>query len=127
VLQTLSFISSPLVPRRGDAPDVEHDELVLVSSPLFPRKLAKGYANPSAGVLDSVNGVHVRSLRQPVALLRDQQDEFVTFEFDHRGGEALVFPRKEMLAATEAILTDNGVRARGSPDMLQLWRPKGAK
>jgi hypothetical protein len=44
-----------LVTCRGDAPDVEHKELVLVFSPFYPHKLAKGYANPSAGVLDSVN------------------------------------------------------------------------
>jgi hypothetical protein len=46
------------------------------------------------------------------------------FEFDHRGGEALVFPRKETIDATEAILTDNGVRAQGSPDMLEVWQGK---
>jgi len=48
------------------------------------------------------------------------------FEFDHRGGEALVFPRKEMVGATEEILTDNGVRAQGSPDMMEVWQAKRA-
>jgi hypothetical protein len=37
-----------------------------------------------------------------------------------------VFPRKEMVAATEEILTDNGVRAQGSPDMMEIWQPKAA-
>jgi hypothetical protein len=27
-----------------------------------------------------------------------------------------------MVAATEEILTDNGVRAQGSPDMLKVWQ-----
>jgi hypothetical protein len=30
-----------------------------------------------------------------------------------------------MVAATEEILTDNGVRAQGSADMLGIWTGKG--
>ena len=37
-----------------------------------------------------------------------------------------MFRRKEMVDATEDILTDNGVRAQGSPDMLEVWNAKGA-
>jgi len=127
VLSSLGFVRSPLVTRRGDAPDAEHEELVLISSPFFPNRLSIGYGNPSAGVVSSVNGARVSSLRQLVALLRDCKDEFVTFEFDHVGGEALVFPRNEMIAATEEILTDNGVRAQGSADTLEVWRAKSGK
>jgi hypothetical protein len=75
----------------------------------------------------SVNGTRVRSLRHLVALLRDLKDEFVTFDFDRQGGETLVFPRKEMVAATEEILTDNGVRAQGSSDTMEVWKAKPAK
>jgi S1-C subfamily serine protease len=127
VLHTLSFMRSPLITRRGDAPDAEHEELVLVSSPFFPHKLSQGYTNPSGGVVYSVNGTRVRSLRHLVAVLRDLKDEFVVFEFDYQGGEALVFPRKEMVAATEDILTDNGVRAQGSADTMAVWRGKPAQ
>jgi hypothetical protein len=35
-----------------------------------------------------------------------------------------VFSRTAMLAATDDILTDNGVRAQGSPDMLAVWQQK---
>jgi S1-C subfamily serine protease len=127
MLGALGFVHSPLVTRRGDAPDAELEELVLVSSPFFPNKLAMGYSNPSGGVVYSVNGIKVRSLRHLVALLRDLKDEFVTFEFGHTGGESLVFPQKEMVAATEEILTDNGVRAQGSPDTLEVWKSKSGK
>ncbi len=57
-----------------------------------------------------------------VALLRDLKDEFVTIETDNRGGETMVFRRRDVLAATEGILSDNGVRAQGSPDMLAVWQ-----
>jgi hypothetical protein len=60
-------------------------------------------------------------------LLRDLKDEFVTFDFDGLGGEALVFPRAQMVAATEEILTDNGVRTQGSSDTMDVWKGKTAK
>src|SRR6185312_10793605 len=100
------------------------EELVVISSPFFPHKLAIGYSNQSGGVIYSVNGIQIRSLKHLVALLRDLQDEFVVIEFDHRDGEALVFPRQAMMDATEEILTDNGVRAQGSPDMMAVWQGK---
>jgi hypothetical protein len=66
--------------------------------------------------------VRVKSLRQLVELLRDLKDDFVKIEFDQEGGESLVFPRARMAAATEDILTDNGVRAQGSADTLAVWQ-----
>ena len=45
-------------------------------------------------------------------------------DFDNRASEALVFQRAQLVASTEAILTDNGVRAQGSPDMLKIWEQK---
>lgn len=124
-MAAFSFIRSPLVTRRGDAPDADHEELVVVSSPFFPHRLAVGYSNPSASVIDAVNGTHVRSLRHLVSLLRDMKDPFVTFETDNRGGETMVFTHQDMLAAVEEILNDNGLRSQGTPDMMEVWRGKG--
>jgi hypothetical protein len=59
--------------------------------------------------------------------LRDSKDEFITLECDTRYGETMIFPRAQMLAATDDILTDNGVRAQGSPDTLAVWSAKAAK
>jgi hypothetical protein len=72
----------------------------------------------------SVNGTPVKSLKHLVELLRDLKDPFVTLEFGSKGGEALVFSRAALSAATDDILTDNGVRAQGSPDMLAVWQAK---
>jgi len=126
VMSSLGYMGSPLITRLGDTPSVEREELVVISSPFFPHKLASGYSSQSAGVIYSVNGTQIHSLKHLVAVLRDLQDDYVVFEFDHRDGEALVFPRKEMVAATEEILTDNGVRAQGSPDMMEVWQPRTA-
>ncbi len=127
LLDSLSAIRSPLVTQRGDPPSADRQELVVIASPFFPNKLAEGYSNHAGLVVSSVNGKPVRSLAQLVALLRDLKDPFVVIEFDNRGGETIVFPRKEMVEATDEILTDNGVRAQGSPDMMAIWQAKAAK
>jgi len=123
-MRLLGFLKSPLVTRAYDPPTPELQELVIVSSPFFPHKLANGYSNPTGGVLYSVNGTPVKSLKHLVELLRDLKDPFVNFEFAAKSGEALVFSRQALLAATDDILTDNGVRAQGSPDMMAVWQAK---
>jgi hypothetical protein len=119
-----AMLGNPLVARLGERPDAEREELVLIPSPLFPHPLAKGYDDPTGAIVKSVNGTPVRSLAHLVTLLRDLKDEYLTLDFDNRASEAMVFPRAQMIAATEPILTDNGVRAQGSPDMLKVWEGK---
>ena len=127
LLRILGAVKSPLITRALDTPDADTEELVVISSPFFPHKLSNGYSNPAGSVVYSINGTHIRSLKHMVALLRDLKDPFVTIEFDQKGNEALVFSRTAMLAATDDILTDNGVRAQGSPDMMTIWQEKAAK
>jgi S1-C subfamily serine protease len=126
-LRALSAIGSPMVTLRSEMPTPEREELVVISSPFFPNKLSKGYSNAFGTVVWSVNGTRVRSLKHLVALLRDLKDEFVVIRCEQWGGETLVFPRKEMVAATDDILSDNGVRAQGSPELMQVWSGKNAK
>ena len=122
-----SYLGNPLLTRFGDEPATPDEELVTVCAPFFPHKLAKGYDNPRSRVVKSVNGVAVRSLAHLVEVLRDSREEYLVFEFAQRGGENLVFKRQELLAATEEILGDNGVRAQGSPDMLKVWNAQPAQ
>jgi hypothetical protein len=83
-----------------------------------------GYADPYYQVVKEVNGIRVKNLAHLVEILRDAKDEFIRIEFDNRYGETLVLPRAEMLAATDEILTDNGIRSQGSPDTLAVWNAK---
>jgi hypothetical protein len=123
----LAAVGSPLVTRRGDRPAFPGEQLVIVSSPYLPHKLAKGYSNPAGKVVKSVNGILVKDLRQLVEVLRDCRDEFVTVEFFGHEAETPVFPRREMLTATDDILNDNGIRSQGSPDTLEVWNARPAK
>jgi hypothetical protein len=126
-MSAFGFNGNPLVTRRGDAPDPDRDELVVVAAPFFPHKLVNGYGSRYGSVVYSINGVEVRSLSHLVSLLRDLTDEFVVIRFEQRTGETVVFARQEILAATEEILTDNGVRNQGSPDMMAIWQGKASK
>ena len=123
-VNSLSAAGSPLVTRRSSRPAFEGEELVVITSPFFPHKLSKGYGPAVAQTVKSINGTPVKNLRHLVELLRDAKDDYVVFDFQGRGQETLVFPRKDMVAATEEILTDNGVRAQGSADTLAIWNAK---
>ena len=111
----LGAMGSPLVKRMGDKPTFAGEELVVVPSPFFPHKLAKGYSDPFCQVVKTINGIPIKNLNHLVEVLRDAKTQFITVEFNSRDGETLVFPRADMLAATDEILTDNGVRSQGSP------------
>jgi S1-C subfamily serine protease len=124
LMNALAFNASPLVTRRGEQPDAQREELVVVSSPFFPHKLVTGYGNRFGSVIYSINKVPVRSLRHLVALLRDLKDDLVVIHFDQRAGETIVLPRKAMLEATESVLADNGIRQQGSQDMMDVWNGK---
>jgi S1-C subfamily serine protease len=124
MMRMLGLVKSPLVTHALDEPTADREELVVISSPFFPHKIANGYSSAAGSVIYSVNGTHIKSLKHLVAVLRDLKDPFVTIEFDQKGGEALVFDRLAIMAATDDILSDNGVRAQGSPDTLAVWQDK---
>jgi S1-C subfamily serine protease len=112
---------SPLVARFFDTPAFPGEQLVLVASPMFPHKLARNYSNPAGQVVKSINGTPVKNLAHLVQLLRDNKDDFVEIAFAQRGAETIVLPRKDIAAATEELLNDNGIRQQGSADTMTVW------
>ncbi|PYL76371.1 MAG: serine protease [Verrucomicrobia bacterium] len=125
IIGLLTYIGSPLIARIGDKPAFPDERLVVVPCPFFPHRLSKGYGNPAWQVLKTVNHQPIKNLAHLVEVLRDLKDEFVTFEFNTRSsGESCVFPRAEMVSATENILNDNGVRSQGSADVMKIWAGK---
>jgi hypothetical protein len=111
---------SPLLRRCDDYPEFDGEQLVVATA-LFPHKLSRGYTDPTAQVVKSVNGVPVKNLAHLVEMLRDGKDPFVTIDFNGRNTDTLVFRRADMVADTDEILTDNNVRNQGSPDMMAIW------
>ncbi len=119
-----AYIGSPLITRRGDKPAFDGEELVVISSPFFPHKLSKGYSNPASDVVSTINGTPIKNLRHCVQVLRDCRDDYICIHCAERAFESLVFSRKEMLAATDEILNDNGVRSQATPAELAIWNGK---
>ena len=126
-VSALSSLGNPLITRRSDQPAFVDEELVFVSSPFLPHKLSKGYGTPVLKVVDTINGTRIKNLAHLVTVLRDAQDEFIIVDFATQAAETMIFPRLEMMAATEEILNDNGIRAQGSPDILAIWKARPAK
>lgn len=123
----LIYRGSPMAKRVLDKPSFPGEEMVFVSSPFFPHKLSKGYSNPALSVVKSINKQPVKNLKHLVELLRDSKDEFIVVEFCGYFSETIVFPRAQMVAATEDILTDNGVRSQGTADTMAVWNAKASK
>jgi S1-C subfamily serine protease len=121
--------NSPLITRALDCVAFAGEELVVVCSPMFSHKIAKGYQNPIGKVVKSVNGVRIKNLRHLVETLRDATDEFLRIEFADDWSDRLVFDRQGMERATEEILEDNGIlpTRRGSPELLKVWQTGGTK
>jgi S1-C subfamily serine protease len=126
LINAIAYLGNPLVTRRGEEPAFPGEQLVVISSPFFPHTLAKGYLNHAGNVVKSVNGVPVRNLRHLVELLRDSRERYVRIDFYGRDVTTLVFERAEILASTEDILNDNGVRSQGSADTMAVWTAKPA-
>ncbi len=120
----LSLIGSPIVTRRGDKPAFEGEQLVAISSPMFPHRIGKGYSSPTAKVIKDINGIRIKNIRQLVEVLRDAKDKYITVSFDDRASETIVLNRQEALRATDEILTDNGVRQQASEELLSIWEKK---
>jgi S1-C subfamily serine protease len=120
----LSRSGSPVLSRRVDQPAFEGEELVVVPAPFFSHALSRNYTVPLLRPVKTINGIVVKNLRHLVEIIRDSKDEFIVIEFAGRAAETLVFPRKELIASTEEVLTDNGIRNQGASDMMAVWNQK---
>lgn len=123
-IRALTYAGNPMLKRLYEPPAFEGERLVVVASPFFPHALVKDYSSAQTQVVKSINGVAVKNLKHLVQLIRDSKDDFIILAFDSTASETCVFPRKELLAATEDILTDNGIRSQGSPDTMAVWNAK---
>ena len=116
--------NSPILTRAVDHVRFPGEELVAVTTPLFPHRVVRGYGDPIGQVVESVNGVAIRNLRHLVEVFRDNRDEYVTFRFAEDRSETLVFRREELEAATAEVMSENGIPRRGTPEMMAVWESK---
>ena len=123
-LNGFAFNAQPLLTRVADEPSNEREDLAVVSSPFFPHRLVSGYDSRFGAVVQSVNGTSVKSLRHLVEILKNMKDELVVLKFDQRIGESVVLPHAAVMASTESILADNGIRFQSSSDLMDVLTKK---
>lgn len=120
MLSYLRMYESPLLGRLNDRRRFEGEQIVLTPTRLFPHRTTRGYENIWMANVSHVNDQEVKNLAHLVELLRDASGEYVEFTLGGRHPK-LVFDREEAEEATEEILSDEGIRRRGSKAMLKLW------
>jgi len=116
----LTYLKSPLIGRLYDKPNEKGEQIVVVATRLFPHPSIKGYDNRPLGVIGKLNGKEVKNLRGLAQMIRNSKDEFLRFEMADRS-ESLVFIRAEMEAATEEILSNEGIRYQSSDCLKDIF------
>jgi S1-C subfamily serine protease len=119
-LGALLVLESPLLARLYRPPSERGEQLVVIATRMFPHPIIKGYDNRPLGVVEKFNGASVKNLRALAEMLRDCDDEFVRFEMSDRS-ESIVFHRAELEAATEEILSNEGIRYQASAALRSIW------
>jgi hypothetical protein len=114
---------SPILARDFRNPRFPGEELVVVVA-MLEHPLVKGYNDPAYSVVDEVNGVKIRNLRHLAEQLRDAKDEYIVISFGDRYPDVFVFDRKEVLNASEDVLTENGIRKAYSDDLKPVFESK---
>jgi S1-C subfamily serine protease len=62
----ISVRNSPLVTRGAERVRFPDEELVVVTAPMLPHRMTRGYGEPIGQVVESVNGVKIKNLRHLV-------------------------------------------------------------
>jgi S1-C subfamily serine protease len=119
----LAALDSPLLARLYEPPAEPGEQIVVIATRMFPHPITKGYDNRPLGVIDNLNGRHIKNLRDLAEQLKESKDEFLRFEMADRS-ESLVFKRDEMTAATETILVDEGIRYQASEKLRDEFEEK---
>jgi S1-C subfamily serine protease len=121
------YTGIPAFTRYGDDPAFVGERIVIVPTPMFSHKIGKGYSDPYTQAVSTVNGVRIKNLRHLVEVLRDGKEDSIEFTFHGQFADKIVFNRKEVLEATEEVLTDNGIRHQCSTDLAKVWDLSKAK
>lgn len=112
--------SSPLITEFNRNADDDIEELVIISAGMFSHRITKGYENPFAQVVKEINGHKIKSLRHLVEVLNNITGEYIEITFAENYVETIIFNKKEMEAATEDILSENGIRFECSDDLKDI-------
>lgn len=110
----------PVMTRSGDSQAFEGEQIVLISLK-HKHRLMRGVPTVNLRAVDTVNGIKIRNLRHLADVLREMEDEFVTFQFGERDAAPLIVKHDEMMNATLEVMEDNSIRRAASTDLSDAW------
>lgn len=122
-LMNLLRMSSPLVTRFNDNVTEDREQLVVISSRMFSHKITKGYGDPFSQVIEDINGIKIKSISHLVEVINNIKGPYFEINFEGKYVETMIFRKNEMEAATEDILSENGIRFQCSKDLMPLQKP----
>jgi S1-C subfamily serine protease len=112
--------SSPLVTRLTDTVTEEQEQLIVISSRMFSHKITKGYGDPFSQVINDINGIKIKNIKHLVEVIHSIKEPYIEINFEGNYVETMIFRKDEMIAATEDILSENGIRFQCSSDLMPL-------
>ncbi|UCG33143.1 MAG: trypsin-like peptidase domain-containing protein [Phycisphaerales bacterium] len=110
-----------LAKRLRDYREQPDDEIVVLTCPILPHKLTKGYGVLPLSVVTHVNDMPVRNLRQMIQAIKDNTEEFIVFRFEEEMDESVVLDPKLVAQYQNGILRNNNIPAPCSEDLRDLW------
>ena len=115
--------SSPLITRLNDPVSEDQEQLIIISSRMFTNRITKGYGDPISEVVKNINGIKIKNIRDLVKVIHDIKNPYIEINFAGNYVETMIFKKDEMDAATEDILSENGIRFQCSSDLADLLKP----
>ncbi len=114
--------SSPLITRLNESVRGEQEQLIIIASRMLSHKITKGYGDPFTQVIKDINGIKIKNIKHLVEVIRDIKGPFIEINFEGDYVETMIFRKDEMDAATEDILSENGIRFQCSNDLIDIMK-----
>ena len=112
---------SPIPNRRHGLSDEPGEQLVVLSCQMFQHPTREGYTDATLSTVKSVNGITIKNLAHMAQVIHDSTEQDLVIEFVDHAAQIMVFDRKAVLAATDEIMDQNGIRRPCSDDLAKIW------
>lgn len=102
------------------------EELVIITSPLLPHEINRGYVPEDAfgRVVEEIDGVRIKNFAHLVETLRDGTSPYVCIRTAEHPPLQLVYRRDQIREATDRVLEENDIPKPMSADIEEIWNAK---
>ena len=102
-------------------PEWPDQELVVLSCPILPHRITKGYSITPLSVVTHVNDRPVRNLRHLIEVIRENREDFLVLRFEEDHEEKVVLQPALVEKFMPEILANNNIPAACSSDLRDAW------